>query len=226
MIVHDCLQGSDLWHWHRLGLPTASNFGRIIQPVKGELSKGIDDYIAELIAETVTGPTEGGYMSRPMWEGTNIEADARGWYQYDRGVTIKQVGFVTDDLRRWGCSPDGLSDDDKGPGLELKGPTAKVHVGYMLDPESLDAAYKCQVHGGMVVCERTHWDLVSYCHGFEPVVRRVVWDGFTDKLAAALLAFTDRYAAAVDRVAELNGRPLVKPPPPRTKQVDDPIFMA
>lgn len=222
MKVHACTQGSDEWLWHRLGLPTASEFSRIITPAKGSLSSGIDGYIAELIAEQVAPDYSGGYTSRAMWEGTNIEADARDWYAYATGVEVAQVGFVTDDAARWGCSPDGLAAD---LGLELKGPTARVHVGYMLDPESLRAAYRVQCHGGMVVCERKRWDLVSYNPAFEPVIVTFEWDDYTDKVAAALVEFSKRYAEAVARFEEANGKPLTKPDKPRVRETPDPVFM-
>lgn len=223
MRVHDCHQGSDLWLWHRLGLPTSSEFGRIITPAKGELSKGIDGYIAELIAEQVCPDYHGGYTSRAMWEGTNIEGEARQWYAYATDTEVRQVGFVTDDDETAGCSPDGLAEQN---GLELKGPIPKTHVGYMLNPESLRADYRVQCHGGMVVCELDEWHLMSYCQGFEPVLVTFTWDDYTDKLVKALATFTERYSEARERFAEANGRPLVKPPKPRVKAVDDPIFMA
>lgn len=221
MKIHDCLQGSELWLWHRLGIPTASEFHRIIQPKKGELSAGVDGYIAELIAETICPDYTGGFTSRAMWAGTTIEADARDWYAYAHGP-VREVGFVTDDDGRWGCSPDGLGD---GVGLELKGPTPKVHVGYMLNPQSLADEYKTQAHGGMVVCECRRWNLMSYCPPFEPVLVRFEWDEFSDNLSGKLALFSERYEAARERFAEANGGPIVKPPKPVVREVPDPVWM-
>lgn len=169
MREHGCPQGSELWLWRRLGIPTASEFSRIITPAKGELSKGIDAYIAELIAEQVCPDYTGGFTSRPMWAGTQIESEARGWYSFTTGAKVRAVGFVTDDHERWGASPDGLADD---VGLELKGPTPKVHVGYMLDPASLEAEYRTQCHGCMVVRERRRW----WC-GSSGTTSRTSWWG-------------------------------------------------
>lgn len=224
MKIHTCLQGSDEWLWRRIGLPTASEFGRIIKPSTGEPSaaKTVGDYIAELIAEQVCPDYTGGFTSRAMWQGTNVESEARQWYAYATDTEVRQVGFVTDDGENYGCSPDGLAEPN---GLELKGPIPRTHVGYMLDPESLRAEYRVQCHGGMVVCERRAWHLMSYCPPFEPVLVRFEWDDFTDKLAAALKVFTERYAEARERFAVANGRPVVKPPRPRVRVVDEPIWM-
>lgn len=222
MKVHDFRQGSDLWLWHRIGIPTASEFDRIITPKKAALSAGADGYIAELIAETVCPDYTGGFTSRPMWAGTQIEDEARDWYAFTYG-SVREVGFVTDDAERWGCSPDGLGD---GPGLELKGPQPKAHVGYMLNPQDLANEYATQCHGGMVVCERRAWDLVSYCPPFEPVRVRFEWNAFTDRLAEVLVEFGLRYAEAIERFEAVNGGPLVKPPKPRVRETPDPIFMA
>lgn len=225
MKIHDCIQGTPEWYWLRAGMPTASRFDSIITPAKGELSKGITGYIAELIAETVTGiPADiDSYMSRAMVDGVNTEAEARNWYAFDTGRDVEQVGFITDDDGHFGCSPDGLVDEDGG--LELKCPTAKVHVGYLLDNASLVTAYKCQVHGCLAVTGRAWWDVMSYCQGFPPVLIRVEPDEFTGKLSVALSKFRMEFEQAVAAFEDATGEKLTKPKPPKTKTVPEPTFM-
>lgn len=214
-----------MWYWLRMGIPTASNFDRIITPARGALSTGIDGYIAELIAELATGIPVGveSYTSRSMEHGIDTEAEARGWYGFDTGHDVEEVGFITTDDGHFGCSPDGLVGDDGG--LELKCPEAKTHVGYMLDNAALLAAYKCQVHGSLVVTGRSWWDIVSYCRNMEPVVVRVEPDDFTSKMSVALSEFRIRFEEAVARFEDANGAPLVKPKPPKVKTVPEPMFM-
>jgi hypothetical protein len=53
MKIIDCVQNSDEWIAARLGIPTASEFHRIITAVKGDLSKSARKYAAGLVAETL-----------------------------------------------------------------------------------------------------------------------------------------------------------------------------
>jgi hypothetical protein len=66
-------------------------------------------------------------------------------------------------------------------GLEIKCPSAAVHVGYLLD--GFDEKYYCQIQGGLWITGRRWWDAVSYCPGFPPVLQRYAPDaGFLKKL--------------------------------------------
>jgi len=107
VIVHDVAQGTDEWHALRAGLPTASEFSKLVTS-KGEPSKSMTAYAMELAGEL--------YAGRPLdaWEGNKytergheIEHEARLAYAM-RGEPVEEIGFVTDDEGLWGCSPDGL----------------------------------------------------------------------------------------------------------------------
>ena len=54
MIVLDCVQGSQAWIDARLGIPTASQFSRIVTPT-GRASTAAEGYTAELLAEWALG---------------------------------------------------------------------------------------------------------------------------------------------------------------------------
>ena len=54
MIVHAAEQGSVGWLEARLGIPTASQFSRIVTAT-GRLSKQRDSYLAELASRMVLG---------------------------------------------------------------------------------------------------------------------------------------------------------------------------
>jgi hypothetical protein len=47
MIVHDVEQGTEAWHSLRLGVPTASNFGKVFTSTC-KVSSSLDDYAIEL----------------------------------------------------------------------------------------------------------------------------------------------------------------------------------
>lgn len=196
----DCEQYSEPWWEARRGVPTASNFKRIITPATGKLSAQADDYICELIAEKyhigamdeLSGPA-----TAAMRNGTETEPEARRWYCLEQD-DVREVGFIMTDCGRFGCSPDGLVGENGG--LELKCPVGKTHIRYLLDGHLPDE-YKAQVHGSLIVSGRAWWDFLSYVPGLPPFKIRVEPDDFTDKLRAALEVFWQKYQ---DTIAALD----------------------
>lgn len=191
------------WWQLRRGVPTASSFDRILTPAKGQPSKQQEDYIAELLAERseFVPPyvvPSGGFVSDEMAEGLRREPEARSWYALQTDGDVRQVGFVLSACGRFGCSPDALVGEDGG--LELKNPTAKVHVGWLLKG-TLPTEYRCQVHGAMIVTGRQWWDFLSYVPGFPPLLVHVLPDEFTEALRAELRRFDQKYQAALGRIA-------------------------
>lgn len=195
--VHYCVQYSPDWWELRRGIPTASKFDQVMTPVSRKESKGQEPYIDELIADRYcldpNAMTERP-MNPAMRHGVNCEPEARAWYAMHKGEAVQQVGFVTTDCGRLGCSPDGLIGEDGG--LELKCPQGKTHVGY-LRAGTLPTEYACQVHGSLIVTGRRWWDFMSYCAGFPPLLVRVTPDDFTAALRRHLDAFLDKYAATL-----------------------------
>lgn len=159
MIRHNVVQGTTEWAQLRIGIPTASQFSRIVTPGKLQLSKQCDDYAHELIAEQLLGQPLDNATSGFMERGTILEKKAVGYYELQRDCEIDRVGFVTRDDKRVGCSPDGLIVGQPG-GVEVKVPSAGVHVGYLLG--SAGEKYKLQIQGCIWLCELDFWDFVSY----------------------------------------------------------------
>ena len=211
MRVIDCAQYSREWFDARLGIPTASNFKRILTP-GGKLSKQADAYICELLAEKMGAPTIAGPVTPAMMNGTANEDGARKMYEhmFDRDIT--QVGFVTTDDGRMGGSPDGIIDMEYG--LEIKCPEGKTHVEWSLDGVLPDE-HAPQVHGYMIVTGLRRWHFMSYVpikkrdgtysfeHCLKPLVLTVDWNEYTDKLALALESFWTRYQELADRLAKV-----------------------
>lgn len=197
------------WWELRNGFPTASSFDKIITPKQGKSSGSQDAYIDELIGDLAdlspNAFTERGRMGTPdMERGRQAEPEARRFYDLERGVRVRECGFVTSACGRFGCSPDGLVEegDPEGPGgLELKCPKLSTQARYLRSggADLLDD-YKCQVHGTLIVTGRPWWDLMSYAPGLEPVVVRVRPDEFTAKLAKELEAFWLKYEYAATKL--------------------------
>jgi hypothetical protein len=216
----DCEQRSPEWFALRRGIPTASEFHRIITPVQGQLSKQCDSSIYDLIGALVDPSgacDESGYENGHMERGRHLEPEARGWLSLSLDMDIEQLGFCLSDCGRWGCSPDGLFVDTATGlhhGLEIKVPKPSTHAAW-LHAGGLPDSCKCQVHGGMAVTGRSRWTFLSYqprTVGLPPLVVQIERNDFTDKLAAALEQFWDRYrdvaselGVSIDKLAVGSG---------------------
>jgi hypothetical protein len=188
MIILNHEQGSPEWYQARLGVPSASNFSKLITAT-GKPSTSAEGYINQLIAESVTGERADFYTNAHMERGTLLEPEARAYYEFMRDLETAEVGFCLHDTIRAGCSPDALV----GPGgLEIKCPSGAVHVSY-LRSGGLPAAYKQQVMGCMWITGADWWDFLSYHPDMPSLLLRVERDQ----------KYIDLLAAEVEKAAEL-----------------------
>jgi hypothetical protein len=75
-------QGTTEWAALRVGIPTASNFDKIITPAKLEFSKASDGYAMRLIAEEHLGyKLDKGVASTSITRGEVLEKKALGFYR-------------------------------------------------------------------------------------------------------------------------------------------------
>jgi YqaJ-like viral recombinase domain len=200
VIFHDVIQGSPDWYALRRGIPTASNFDRVMTPRTRQYAKAADSYVAELIGEQMSHYLPEGvesFTSRAMKYGIETEAEARRYYSLHREVEVFHGGFCQTDDKRFGSSPDSLVGDDGV--LEIKCPQATAQVLYLLDGNIPDI-YLCQVHGHLIVTGRTYCDFLSYHCGLPPLLIRTVPNDFTAALRAALEEFWVRYVAALEKI--------------------------
>ena len=154
MIIIDCEQNSETWWKTKAGVPGASSFSKIVTS-KGEPSKQAQEYLYQLAAEATTGKVEQGYQSQAMTEGIEREAESRALYELIYGVEVKQVGFIFDDSKMYGCSPDGVINNEYG--LEMKNVLPKTQVRYLLSGK-MPTDYIQQVQGSMLVTGLKQWD--------------------------------------------------------------------
>lgn len=213
MIVHNCVQTSAEWWELRRGLPTASEFSRIMTPAKRVYSGAAPKYQDQLLSEHLS--LEPNYYSKfgphnPNIEhGKETERAARDWYELTTGHTVRQVGFITDDDGFFGCSPDGLIANagtietaidpavlasEYAGGLELKCPRLDTHLGWLRQPDRIPRDHQCQVYGSLLISGLPWWDFMSYAVGAEPlVVRATIEDDFLIYLAGCCLRFKAEY---------------------------------
>lgn len=179
MIIHDCEQGSAEWHALRAGKPTSSEFSRLITST-GVESKGIDEYSIDLALELFNGEANMDFGGNKFTRrGKELEPEACADYEMENQVHAQHVGFVTDNLQRYGCSPDALIGKDSG--LEIKCMSDKVHY-KMLKKYDIDgqtpAEYVAQPQGCLFITKRKHWDLFLY----HPKMRSITIRQYPDLL--------------------------------------------
>jgi hypothetical protein len=190
MIEHNVVQGEPAWFALRIGIPTASEFKKIITPAKAELSKQARGYAFKLVAETLLNRSLDD-LEGLEWitRGRELEPTAVRAYEFAEGIKTRPVGFITTDDGKIGASPDRMLIGVAG-GLEIKVPAPATHVGYLIDGFGDD--YRPQVQGQMMVCELDFVDRYSYSPEMPFVRDRTPRDEpYIAKLAAALREFCD-----------------------------------
>jgi len=153
----------------KLGIPTSSNFHKIITP-QGKSSKQWREYACVLIAERLLQRKIEFYNSPAMERGLIVEAEAADWYEFDQDVSVQKVGFITDDNHTVGCSPDRLV-GDQGL-LEIKAPLPHTQVEYCISGE-VSERFRPQLQGQLYVSRRSWVDILCWHDVLPKVVMRV-----------------------------------------------------
>jgi len=179
----------------RLGIPTSSNFHKIITP-QGKPSKQWREYACVLIAERLLHRKLEFYNSPAMERGLIVEAEAADWYEFDQDVTVQRAGFITDDRRRMGCSPDRLVGDEGL--LEIKAPLPHTQVEYWLSGE-VSERFRPQLQGQLYVSQRSWVDILCWHDVLPKLVVRVEPD---EKFITALDRELQIFNYFIERVME------------------------
>lgn len=159
-----CKQRSEAWHRVRLGVFTASHADKVVRYNKRanklELRDDTDaywNYLYKLVAEKITGNPieEKPSLSELPWikRGIEKEDEARNAFIAKQGLMIKQVGFFTTADGRLGCSPDGMSLDNKQL-IEIKVPAPWTFLQYKrrhIGPEAKNDPYEMQIAMQLIV---------------------------------------------------------------------------
>jgi len=194
MIIYDKIkQRSDEWYAIKLGIPSASESNKILTPT-GKLSSQSWGYMCQLIADKKGFPEPPKEPTEHMLNGIERESEARALFEFETGLTVAEVGFVTTDDGTAGCSPDGLIFEDGIPvaGFETKSPMAKTQISYLLKG-GLPDFYRPQVHWSMAVTGLKRWWFMSYFPGpIDPLILPIEADDYTEKVKDAMKEFTDK----------------------------------
>lgn len=194
MEVFDCIQGSEAWHECRRGIPTASNFAKIM--AKSEDRKGRTDYMRRLAGEVITGKVGETFRNAAMERGNEMEAEARAYYEFRTDADLSLVGFIKN--RGAGASPDALH-GDRGL-VQFK--TAEPHILIpLLEKGDFPSAHRAQCQGELWVAERDWTEICVYWPGMPPLIVRAGRDeAYIASLADEVARFNDELGALVEKV--------------------------
>ena len=156
----DIAQGTDEWKALRLGKVTASRVSDIVTKTKTGWGASRANYMAELIAERLSGAAADRFTNAAMQHGTEQEPNARLAYQLLTGADVTQVAFIEHPaIPLCGASPDGLA--DKEGLVEIKCPNTATHIDTLLGG-SVPSKYVAQMQWQMACSGRAWCHLVSY----------------------------------------------------------------
>lgn len=150
-------QGTQEWLEMRRGKLTAS---RMADAMAGKETAARKNYIAQLVAERLTGQIAPSFCNDAMAWGTEHEPIARAEYEILTGRDVNLIDFVDHPELEWcGASPDGLLLDD---GLiEIKCPNTATHIDYLLGQKP-PAKYVPQMALQLLCTGRKWCDFVSF----------------------------------------------------------------
>lgn len=210
MIRYDFAQRSEDWQRARLGIPTSSEFHRIVTPKECKLSAQSKDYMHVLLAEWILGAPLPSVETEYMIRGAALEDEAVRAYEFETGLSTETVGFITDDGGLIGCSPDRLVNVEPfvhgcDGCLEIKCPAANTHVGHMVQ-RALDEKHAPQTQGQLLITGRAWVDTVSYYPGLPTVViRSQRREDYIKSLKSALDAFVEVMLKARESLTQKYG---------------------
>lgn len=199
----DVDQGSADWFKLRAGIPTASEFDKVITPQQMKLSAQRRPYQCRLIAERLLNwQAESLDKVKHIMEGKENEPNAVAQLEFVAEIETRKVGFVTTDDGRFGASPDRLV-VGRNVVVEVKCPTIPKQLEYLLLPR--DDAYRCQVQGQLFVAEADEAIFYAYQPRMPAHMLRTNRDEeFIGKLHAALEQFSDELEEMTERARSLG----------------------
>jgi hypothetical protein len=206
-IYHRCAQYSDEYDRLKLGLPTSSNFKKIITP-GGDPSKQWRGYACHLIAERLLERKVDTYTSPAMERGLAVEEEATQWYSWSEGRETETIGFITNDEKTMGCTPDRLVGDDGL--LEVKCPMPPGQVDYLITGKP-HTEHKPQLQGQLYISKREWVDICCWHQELPRIVVRAERDEhFIDKLTTEIEKFNDFIEGVMAKIGSVTAAPKVE----------------
>jgi putative phage-type endonuclease len=205
--MSEIVQGTPEWFAQRLGKVTASRVADVIAKTKSGYSTSRANYMAQLVAERLTGQAAESFSNAAMQHGTETEPLARMAYETETGLMVTEVAMIDHPtIAMSGASPDGLVQSD---GLvEIKCPNTATHIDTLLYGEA-PAKYKPQMQWQIACTGRKWCDFVSFDprlpEDMQLFVKRVERDdAYIAELEAEIKQFLGEVETTVQKLVDLR----------------------
>jgi hypothetical protein len=207
---HDIEQRSPEWFALRLGIPTASNFHKIVTPKTLKPSEQRFKYRNQLLAEWITGIPQEDFQSKSMEAGIENEDRARAAYEMMCDGETTKPGFFTAYDGMAGASPDALLGTDTD--IEIKCRELHTQIGWaMLSDDSERQEHRIQCQGRLMIEERDWSHLWNFNERIViPVLKFPRDEKVIGAIDAALRQFIDELLAA-RKLLESRYGPFTRP---------------
>ena len=203
------IQGTPEWFAERCGKVTASRVADLLAKTKTGWGSSRPNYMAELIAERMTGIVAESYTNAAMQWGTEHETQAKDAYQFYMGTDIEDVGFISHPfIKDFGASPDGFVGSD---GLvEIKCPLTSTHIETLLSG-TIPGKYITQMQSQMACTDRKWNDFLSFDPRMPEILRLFRRRLYRDEdkileIESEVTAFLNELVMKIKALEALNGK--------------------
>ena len=156
---HNIEQCSSEWFKLREGMFTGSH----ATPM-GANGAGLKTYCRNIAMELVRNGEPEQYTNSDIERGNRLEPVGVSAYEFEKDVTVEQVGFVTNSkYKNVGVSPDGLVGTNGG--IEIKARNDEKHFA-LIQGETKEIPFN-QIQMCLLVTEREWWDFISININFD-----------------------------------------------------------
>jgi putative phage-type endonuclease len=205
--MSEIIQGTPEWFAQRLGKVTASRVADVIAKTKSGYSTSRANYLAQLVAERLTGRVAESFSNAAMQHGTETEPLARMAYEAETGLMVTEVAMIDHPtIPMTGASPDGFVGDQ---GLvEIKCPNTATHIDTLLSDKT-QSKYIPQMQWQMACTGKKWCDFVSFDprlpEDMQLFVARVDRDdAYISELEAEIQTFLGEVETTVQRLIDLK----------------------
>lgn len=142
----------------------------------GDYSDAAKDYAFRLAIERISGqPLDEGFETWSMRRGHELEPAARMEHEMQTGLIVQRAGFIVTEDNAFGCSADGLIEEDGGSEYKCFVAPERLRA-FWIDNDI--TSVKDQVQGCMWLTGRKWWHLGLYCPALAPVGKQLWWRRF------------------------------------------------
>lgn len=199
-------QRSDEWFQARCGKVTASKVADVIAKTKSGYAAARANYMAQLIAERLTGQPAESYCNAAMQWGIDTEPHARAAYEFHTDNSVTEVGLILHpEIADSAASPDGLVGDE---GLvEIKCPNTATHIDTLIN-QRMPTKYVAQMQWQMACTGRQWCDFVSFDPRMPEDMRLFVFrlprdDGYIGDVEREVEKFLKELETKINQLQEL-----------------------